>query len=306
LPQHPGRPDRRPQRSSQRPPARQGPERPRPAPSRETRVKPTDWSDVAEWYDNLVGKEGSEYQREVVHPNLLRVLGPVTGKRILDVACGQGVLCRLLHEAGALVTGLDAAAPLLELARQHGPAEIRYERVDARDLIGAPGFAPGSYDFLTCVLAIQNFHPIRPLFDAAAKLLTPTGRLAVVMMHPCFRMPHHASWGWDSHKEVQFRRVDRYLTPYKQPIVTSPGKRDGKYTWTFHRPIEAYATHALRAGLVIDALEEWESHKQSEPGPRSAGENLARREIPMFMCMGFHRAAISVDEAAKRTRRIDG
>jgi hypothetical protein len=39
------------------------------------------------------------------------------------------------------------------------------------------------------------------------------------------------------------------------------------------------------AGLLIDAIEEWASHKQSTSGPRAAAENVARKEIPMFMAM---------------------
>src|SRR5688572_8084274 len=67
----------------------------------------TDWGGVAEWYDRLVGDEGSEYHREVVHPGVLRLLDVRPGESVLDVACGQGVLCRLLHEKGAAVTGVD-------------------------------------------------------------------------------------------------------------------------------------------------------------------------------------------------------
>ena len=52
----------------------------------------------------------------------------------MDVACGQGVLCRLLHGKGAEVTGVDAAAELIRAARQRGPEAIRYHVRDAREL----------------------------------------------------------------------------------------------------------------------------------------------------------------------------
>jgi hypothetical protein len=84
---------------------------------------------------------------------------------------------------------------------------------------------------------------------------------------------------------VQFRRVDRYLLPRKTPIVTHPGSAPDVYTWTFHKPIESYVRALRNAGLLIDALEEWASHKVSEPGPRAAAENAARKEIPMFLAL---------------------
>jgi len=104
------------------------------------------------------------------------------------------------------------------------------------------------------------------------------------MMHPAFRGPKHSSWAFEG-SEVQYRRVDRYLLPRKEPIVSHPGRKDGLYTWTFHRPIQSYVRAMSRAGLLIDALEEWPSHKVSRPGPRAKAENIARREIPLFMAI---------------------
>ena len=242
----------------------------------------TDWTGVAEWYDRLVGDEGSEYHREVVHPGALRLLNVIPGEPVIDVACGQGALCRLLHEKGAEVTGVDAAAPLIDAARQRGPEAIRYHVADAREL----SFLPlGSFAAAACVLAIQNIQPIQPVFEGVARLLRPGGRIVVVMMHPAFRGPKETRWGWDEQEGVQFRRVDRYLLPRKNPIVTHPGKTADVYTWTFHRPIGTYVKAMRNAGLLVDALEEWPSHKTSEPGPRSAAENVARKEIPMFMAL---------------------
>lgn len=245
----------------------------------------TDWGDVADWYDQLVGEAGSEYHREIVLPGVLRLLGKqvFSGERCLDVACGQGVLCRLLRELGMEMTGVDAAAELIDAARQRGPSNIHYHVADAKDL----GFLPEDhFDAACCVLAIQNIHPIQPVFAGVAQRLRAGGRFIVVMMHPCFRGPHETSWGWDpAQGGVQYRRVDRYLLPRKTPITTHPGKDASQYTWTFHKPIEAYVKALRTAGLLVDAIEEWPSHKTSTSGPRAAAENAARKEIPMFMAI---------------------
>jgi ubiquinone/menaquinone biosynthesis C-methylase UbiE len=242
----------------------------------------TDWTQVADWYDQLVGESGSEYHREVVLPGVARLLAPAAGMRIIDLACGQGVLCRLLRERGAETTGVDMAEPLIQAARTRGPADIHYHVGDAREL----GFLPSAhFDAATCVLAIQNIHPIQPVLDHAARLLKPQGKLVIAMMHPCFRGPKETAWGWDDKAKVQYRRVNRYLLPRKTPIVTHPGKAADEYTWTFHKPIESYVKSLRNAGLLIDAIEEWASHKQSTSGPRAAAENVARKEIPMFMAM---------------------
>jgi ubiquinone/menaquinone biosynthesis C-methylase UbiE len=263
------------------------PAKPRSSP-RPSLARSTDWGEVADWYDQLVGESGSEYHRHVVLPGVVRLLAPSVPMRIIDLACGQGVLCRLLRDRGVEVTGVDMAQPLIEAARQRGPADIHYHVGDARDLSFLPA---AQFDAATCVLAIQNMHPIQPVFDTAARLLKPSGKLVIVMMHPCFRGPKETAWGWDEKAGVQYRRVDRYLLPRKSPIVTHPGKNADRYTWTFHKPIEAYVKGLRNAGLLIDAMEEWPSHKVSTSGPRAHAENTARKEIPMFMAMRGVKAA---------------
>ncbi len=241
----------------------------------------TDWSEVADWYDELVGESGSEYHREVVLPGVLKLLGPPAGQNILDIACGQGVLCRLLHAKGATATGVDSASQLIRLARERSDPAIKYYIGDARDL---KFILERRFDAAACMLAIQNIHPISGVFESIQRVLVPGGRLVMVMMHPCFRGPKYTSWGWEGNT-AQYRRVDRYLIPRKEPIVTHPGKDAKAYTWTFHRPLQAYIKALRAVGLLVDAIEEWPSHKMSEAGPRASAENLARKEIPMFMAI---------------------
>lgn len=254
----------------------------------------TDWGQVADWYDALVGESGSEYHRQVVLPGVMRLLDLRPGRKMIDIACGQGVLCRLAQHAGAEVMGVDAAGELIEAARRRGPASIRYQVVDARELSGVPA---DTFDVAACVLAIQNIHPIQGVFSAVSRVLKDRGRLVLVMMHPCFRGPKETGWGWDEAQKVQYRRVDRYLVPRKSPIVTHPGKSPGEYTWSFHRPIESYVKSMRNAGLMVDAMEEWPGHKVSTSGPRAAAENLARKEIPMFLAIRGIKVAGAASES---------
>lgn len=273
----------RPSRPSDRkgPPSPKKPASPKPLDSR-----PTDWSQVADWYDQLVGDEGSEYHREVVLPGVMKLLEIKVGEKVLDVACGQGVLCRLLHAAQARVTGIDAAKPLIDAARQRSDSKIHYMVGDAREL-DHHGKLAGQFHAAACVLAIANINPIGPVFEGIANALVSdgTGRVVIVMNHPVFRGPPYTHWGWDEKSMTQYRRIDRYMTSRKEPIVTHPGKDPGKYTWTFHRPMSVYVKALKQAGLLVDSIEEWCSHKHSDSGPRAKAENLSRREIPMFMAI---------------------
>jgi SAM-dependent methyltransferase len=216
------------------------------------------------------------------------------------VACGQGVLCRVLQTRGVHATGVDAAVELIKAARERGPAEIKYFAGDARDL----SFLPAEkFDAAACVLAIQNIDPLRPVFEGVARLLKPGGKLVIAMMHPSFRGAKESSWGWDASKMVQYRRVDRYLVPRKTPIVTHPGKDPDQYTWTYHRPLGAYVKALRKAGLLVDSMDEWVSHKISTSGPRASAENTARKEIPMFL--GLRALKVGAQNLSAQTEDSD-
>jgi 2-polyprenyl-3-methyl-5-hydroxy-6-metoxy-1,4-benzoquinol methylase len=262
---------------------------------------------VADWYDTLVGDEGSEYHREVIVPGILRMLesgrgkgdggSKVEGVSILDLACGQGVLCRKLAAVGHHVTGIDAAEPLIAAARRRNLTDklpIDYLVGDAtklRDDAGrfAAGLKTASYDAVTVVLAIQNMTPLSPIWQACRELLKPGGTLIIVMMHPAFRVPKQSDWVWDNATGTQGRVVRQYLSSSQIAIQTHPGRAahgvDGSSTTHFHRPMQAYVNTLGNAGLLIDHIEEWASHKKSEAGPRQKALDQARKEIPMFLAI---------------------
>lgn len=247
----------------------------------------THWGEVASWYDHLVGDDGSEYHRRVVLPGVMRMLAPGPADIALDIACGQGVLCRKLSEKGAMVVGVDASAELIRLAQARGDESIHYHVMDARDLSRLPD---NRFTAATCLLAIQNIDPLAPVFEGVARCLREGGRFVLVMMHPCFRVPRQAHWGWDESTRTQYRRVDRYMLPFKQSIIVHPGQSPQpgsvrEQIWAFHRPLHTYITALGKAGLMVDHMEEWVSHKRSDPGPKAAAEDAARNQIPMFLAL---------------------
>lgn len=256
-----------------------------PRPIRRGEKPATHWGGVAKWYDQLVGEAGSEYQQKVVIPGMMSMLKPEAGRRVLDVACGQGVLCRAMAEHGAEVMGVDASRQLIEMARQRGGERITYAAGDARSLKLVGGVKAGAFDAATMMLAIQDMDPIEPVFEGVAWALAGGGAFVMAMMHPAFRGPKATSWGWDATACVQYRRVDRYMVPRREQIVSHPGRNTDEFTWSFHRPLSSYIGALGRAGLAVVDLQEWVSHKHSGSGPRARSENNARKEIPLFLAI---------------------
>ncbi len=257
------------------------------------------WDDVAEWYTELVSSGRSDLQTEVVFPGVLRLLDLREGQRLLDVACGPGDLAELVHPAGVDYTGVDAAPRLIEAARERFGSLGRFEVADATTLADQDAIAGGSFDAAACVLALMNIAGLDTACRGISAKLKPGGRVVAVVLHPAFRNPGSTSWGWEgmaADDQRQFRRVDAYLSESATPIVMNPGEaaagEEPQTTTTHHRPISRYMNAFAAAGLLVDAIEEWPSHRVSEPGPRAREENRARQEIPMFLAIRARRASL--------------
>src|SRR3990172_9762274 len=188
------------------------------------------WDHVASWYDSLAADRGTEFHQELIIPGLLLLLKLQPREKVLDLACGQGVVSRALHRSGAQVTGVDLSPRLITMARQRSPKAVRYLVGDARHLDTLPD---QGFDAIVSILAAQNIDPLEPLFAECARLLRQGGRLVMAITHPAFRIPRHSGWKWDEERRMLLREVERYLTPMKIPIDMRPFKMPRqKLTWT--------------------------------------------------------------------------
>ena len=247
------------------------------------------WDPVAAWYDKLVGESGSDYHRQVILPAALRMVDPRPGESIIDVCCGQGVLLKPLLDMGvAKVTGVDASPRLIAAAKARHGAERRVELITA-DACAPGGWADGSHDAATCVMAVHDVTDPVGLFSNMSRALKPGGRAVLVLMHPCFRIPRQSHWGWDADQKVQYRRLDAYGTPQDIAITTHPGKGSGEQTTFHHRPLAELITAMGLGGLAVTACEELYSHRRSQTGPFSKAEHRAAQEFPLFLALKARR-----------------
>ncbi len=240
----------------------------------------TSWGGVAEWYNSYLETTEDSYQKQVILPNLLRVLNLKEGTKVIDIACGQGFFSREFAKAGAEVVGSDLAQNLITQAKKLSPKTIQYYVSQADNLNFTKN---ATFDAATIILAIQNIKNIDGVFAEAKRVLKPGGRLVMVLMHPAFRIPQHSSWGFDEETRQQYRRIDTYLSAQKVELLVHPGKKGSATTVSYHRSLQDFSKALFKAGFAVTRLEEWISHKQSQKGPRQKTEDAARKEIPLFL-----------------------
>ena len=234
------------------------------------RSRTTSWQKVAPWYNKLTGRgEGHYYHQRVVIPGVLRLLGlsrnspnSPTSPKLLDLACGNGVLAKSLPK-NVDYTGVDIAESLVKTAKLE---DKNYRHAYIVDDITGPLTSLNSLTFshATIILALQNIANPLAVLKNAANHLAPGGSLIIVLNHPAFRIPRQSSWGIDEPKKLEYRRIDRYMTPLEIPINMNPSDRNSEVTWTYHHPISDYSKMLKDAGFVIELIEEWTSDKESQ------------------------------------------
>ncbi len=244
-------------------------------------ARDTSWGKVADWYGSYLEK-GNSYHTEVVLPNLTRVLSLTTGDHVLDLACGQGFFSREFAKTGARVVGADIAEELVEAARTQ-KGNVTYHVAPASELSFAKD---GEFDVVVCVLALQNMEDLSSVFKEVRRVLTKGGRFVMVINHPAFRVLKRSSWDFDAEKNIQYRRVDGYLSGAKIFVDMHPGKQGTKTeTISFHRSLQDFFKALTASGFAVTKLEEWISHRESMKGPRQEAEDTARKEIPLFLAL---------------------
>jgi 2-polyprenyl-6-hydroxyphenyl methylase / 3-demethylubiquinone-9 3-methyltransferase len=104
-----------------------------------------------------------------------RIAAGVSGKRVLDVGCGGGILAESLAQRGASVLGIDLSPKALGVARLHGlesQVAVEYRLVAAETLAVE---MPASFDIVTCMELLEHVPDPASTVRACATLVRPRG-----------------------------------------------------------------------------------------------------------------------------------
>jgi ubiquinone/menaquinone biosynthesis C-methylase UbiE len=108
---------------------------------------------------------------------LVALAAPAPGERVLDLACGTGVVARHaapLVEPGGQVVGADVNPGMLAVAAERAPG-IEWREADAARL----PFGDGAFDVALCQQALMFFPDRAAALGELARVLAPGGRVGV-------------------------------------------------------------------------------------------------------------------------------
>ena len=119
------------------------------------------------------------------------------------------------------------------------------------DAASLEGLADGSFDGVTCCLALTDIDDLEGMFAATHRVLRPGGWLAVATVHPCFEPPHSRKLDVDGRRWTQvahYFEEGRWYSP--------PGDGPRAKAGTYHRRLSTILNLLVDTGFRLDRLSE--------------------------------------------------
>jgi len=202
------------------------------------------WEESASaWISHLTSR--GDQSRRFLDPRVHAALGDVTGKKILDIGCGEGRFSRQLAERGAEATGLEPAPKLLAKAQELGGGPT-FIHGNAETL----PFPDNTFDFAIFYLVLIDIEPFEPAVEEAFRVLKPGGKCLIVN---CTGMNTATNRMWERNEQGERTAwiVEHYGS--RQRVIA---EWNGIRVNNYHRPLSTYFTHHLDAGFNLKFFQE--------------------------------------------------
>ena len=152
--------------------------------------KSTMQNKIKNWFDSTYHHRKFSYLRpEEAYEIFISVLKPEKGDKLLDVACGPGLLLKKAVEKGVSAYGIDISTVAIELSRRFVP--------DAKTLTGNSEnlpFADQEFDFITCIGSLERFIDFRKSLDEMKRVAKPNARF-------CFMVRNSNTFTWKIYRQ---------------------------------------------------------------------------------------------------------
>ena len=216
-----------------------------------TEALPNRYDANASFWVQIIREHRDKYRNELTDPAMLHAIGEPTGLEILDAGCGEGYLSRILAKKGANATGIDSSTRLIEAARRQNLADALSVSFDIGSVDDLP-YPDGAFDLVVCNHLVNDLFDPSKAISEFARVLRSSGRLIILMLHPCFYNKHaerdQATNGMIASSYFDIRSVEQ---TFKVGGLTSPA---ANIAW--FRPLEFYTEELRKSGFAITSLTE--------------------------------------------------
>lgn len=112
-------------------------------------------------------------------PALLKLLGDINGKNILDMGCGLGMHAKEFIKKGAIVTGYDASDKMVKLAKSQCKGKGTFLRATHETV----SFNTNTFDICNASYSINYCKELNGIFSSVNNWLKPNGIFTFSIPH---------------------------------------------------------------------------------------------------------------------------
>jgi len=211
---------------------------------------------------------------------ILKLLGPLKGKRILDIGCGPGNLTKAMADKAATVIGVDKSEKWIDLCNKQYSRikKLNFIRADA---VHMPFLKNDSLDAVVMNMVILNVATLREvesIFKEVSRVLKRGGIFVFSDLHPaCIMTPKVFPDRYQkySSKFSYFKDGSEYIAG----IMLNKMKNQKIEFYNRHWTLETYTFLLDKLGLCVFRLTETHYEKDA---PRL----LQRYQIPEYLFFG--------------------
>ncbi|OZQ67429.1 SAM-dependent methyltransferase [Paenibacillus sp. VTT E-133280] len=208
------------------------------------------WDKYAELISSSYGETGDIHREVFLNPALIRLMGSVENKKVLDAGCGEGYLSRMIAKAGASVTGVDYSQNMIQLATSKSQEDLKitFRHGNCEEL----SFLQNkSFDLIVSNMVLHDLSDYEMAIHEMNRLLVDGGTFIFSIPHPCFVTPG-SGWVKSDTGEKLYWKVDNYFFEgtYNQNF---PIDQEEKFL-IFHRTLSSYVNTIVRAGFQIEEM----------------------------------------------------
>ena len=242
------------------------------------------WNAIAEsWVSHA---DNNDYRNFFLMPRMLEMLGDVSGRRIIDLGCGEGGYARQLKRRGANVIGTDGSETLIRIARERAAAENLDVPFICANANALDAIADNSADLVVAAMSLMDIEDYAGAVREVNRVLCNGGSLLMSITHPCFSA-RTSEWERppDNRHHLLFFKVDNYFDreTWEDKITrdfSAPVLRR-------HRPLQDYVQVLLREEFRLRDFSEAEpTANELEKSDRF--RKLTR--IPYFLFMRWEKS----------------
>jgi 2-polyprenyl-3-methyl-5-hydroxy-6-metoxy-1,4-benzoquinol methylase len=185
----------------------------------------------------------------------LRLVGPVAGKRVLDLGCGAGQAAISLATRGATAIGVDASSAQLGLAKARAEREevrVEWHQGDLADLafLGAD-----SIDLVFSAHALGEVHDLARVFRQVHRVLKPRGAFVFSVEHPialCTARDAPAPGTVPASGALPLGRLVVHRSSFDRSAITV--ERQGEPVTLYQRSVSDVFMALGRAGFRVEVI----------------------------------------------------